>query len=251
MAPPHTKKPVVSKNFFAALSEESEDPQDQLDASTDGGVSLSREPTPRQGLPAFTRAPPGGFGDRLAMARRVQPSDVPPAPPRAAPPAPAASTAPNAPIAPTSLGFDAGSSTLATVTGPSSPSLGYKPRYGGMPGSYTSPYDIGGKTPGDPRLSANSVSWEEFERKYGSGRHLLAPETTSHGSVPSEHIADAGSTRGGGASPGSISFGEMRPVDIKGKGKAPASAAAERVTPAISEGVSTSPCYSWCDRVAH
>ena len=226
MAPPPTKKPVATKNFFAALSEESEDPQEQVDASTDGGVSLFREPTPRQELPAFTRAPPGGFGDRLAMARGLQPSDVPPAPPRVAPPASAAPPVPTAPMAPTGYGFNAGPSTLAAAPEFSNPSLGYKPRYGSVPGSYTSPYDVGGKTPGDRRLPASNCDREAWERRWISGRDLLASESALHGS-------------------------QMPSFDVKDKGKAPASAAAERATPAIPEGVSTSSCHSHYDRVVH
>lgn len=216
-----------SKNFFATLSPESSDPQDLPDASTDGGVFLSPEQAPTQEPRAFTRAPPGGFGDRLSMARGIRPQDVPPAPPRAAP------------TAPTALAFDVdvGPSTRATSRYLTNNPSAYKPRYGSMPGSYTSPYDIGGKTPGDPRLPTNSITWQEFEAKHGSGRHLSHPSTTLHGLAATSHTATPGPSRR------TISFGEMPPVDIKGKGKAPASAAAEQVTPSIPEGVSNSSCY--------
>jgi hypothetical protein len=41
------------------------------------------------------------------------------------------------------------------------------PRYGGIKGSYVSPYDIG-KTPGDSRLPSSSTTVEEFEELYGN-----------------------------------------------------------------------------------
>lgn len=249
MAPPPSKKPDASKNFFALLSEESEDPQDQLDASTDGGVSLSREPTPRQEFPASPHYDLGNvvvgyklrasMGDPFAIVPGVHPQDVPPAAPHATSVPSAPSTFAGIPRAPTGpTAFATGPSTLSTPPGPSNPTRGYVPLYGSQPGSYTSPYDVGGKTPGDPRLPASSISVEDFERKYGSGRHGAVP-----GHMLSNPTVAAGPSRGG-LTPGNISFGQMPPVDIPGNGKAPASTTAEQVAPEIPDGVSIPPLSS-------
>lgn len=193
-------------------------PKDQPGASKDRPAPSSPESTPQQEPRAFTRAPPGGFGDRLALARRVRPEDVPPAPPRTAGPAPEVPS----------------SSTLTAVWGLNNQPPAYKPRYGGTPGSYTSPYDIGGKTPGDPHLATSSTTWEAFEAKHGSGRHAVARNSATEASDASSPTATTGPSRR------TITFGAMEPVNVLGETKAPAAAVSEqKVTPVIPEGVST------------
>ncbi|KAH7401745.1 hypothetical protein DE146DRAFT_779953 [Phaeosphaeria sp. MPI-PUGE-AT-0046c] len=184
-------------------------PNQEIESKTRSAAS-SPETSPQQYPRAFTRAPPGGFGDRLALARRIHPEDMPPVPPRA-----------------TSLGLDApGTSSPSMVR-----SFHNKPRYGGTPGSYTSPYDIGGKTPGNPHLPTSSMTWEEFEAKHGSGRREAVYDTVSEASAACDDNTTPGPSRR------MILFGNMPPIDIKDKGKAPYTAVGEQVVrPTIPEG---------------
>ncbi|KAH7077415.1 hypothetical protein FB567DRAFT_478243 [Paraphoma chrysanthemicola] len=114
---------------------------------------LSSPETPRP-LRTFSRAPPVDLGDRLANARNLRPDDAPP------PPSPQASFP----------AFGGGVMMQAPVHSAIGPALDHKvgPMYGGVPGSYISPYDTGGKAPGDKHLLASTMTEAEFERKYGS-----------------------------------------------------------------------------------
>jgi hypothetical protein len=195
--------------------------------------SPSPPPSPRaetsspQEAHGFTRRPPVDFGARLANARNLLPGEAPPAPP------PRQTS--NTPII-------AGSSSLPQAAlYPFASNMNFKPvpKYGGVKGSYVSPFDSGGKTPGNKNLPASSTTVEEFETKYGSEarRAAIAAEdgdSASEGSAVSDHTVapkQAGRT---------ISFGRMPPVQMQNKGKAPAGPVGQhRVAPAVPQGVST------------
>jgi hypothetical protein len=121
----------------------------------------------------FTRHANANFGSRLASARNLAPSELPcPPPPRAFAPIVISGKPP----------FLAGPFT-------SDNTAAYKAsfRYGGIKGSYTSPYD-GGRTPGDTRLPTSSTTVEEFESMFGS-RVLRSLDNT-----PSESSEESAQT---------------------------------------------------------
>ncbi|KAH7073118.1 hypothetical protein BKA63DRAFT_577197 [Paraphoma chrysanthemicola] len=120
----------------------------------------------------FSRAPPVDLGDRLANARNLRPDDAPPPPP---------------PLQGTFPAFGGGTMMQPPVHSAFGPALDHKfgPKYGGVPGSNISPYDTGGKTPGNKHLPASTMTETDFERKYGSfarrgtdaqgGRTIISP----------------------------------------------------------------------------
>jgi hypothetical protein len=116
------------------------------------------------------------------------------------------------------------------------------PKYGSVPGSYKSPYDGGGKTPGDQHLPASSTTVEEFEAIFGTDARrrdaATAEDAASEGSVDSDQTV-------GPTQPSrTISFGMMPPVAIHDKRVAPAAPqATQKAAPTVSEGVSTRSCY--------
>lgn len=108
----------------------------------------------------------------------------------------------------------------------------YAPRIGLVKGSYISPFDSGGKTPGNQRLQASSTAIAEFEAMYGPGSRAADEDAQSEGSVNSNgtvfHKPAAGPT---------ISFGQMSPVAVRDNDKdRAASVAAKKVPARPSEG---------------
>jgi hypothetical protein len=180
----------------------------------------------------FTRRPPIGFGARLADARNLRPDEAPPAPaPRATP---------------TVRTENNGPSLLQSTSSPFATSITLKPvpKYGGVPGSYVSPYDGGGKTPGDQHLPASSTTLEEFEARFGTdARRRAASATAASEDTASEGSAHSDRTVTLTQPCSTISFGLMPPVAINNKGKAPADTQDEKkVAPVLPEGVSTPHC---------
>jgi len=87
----------------------------------------------------------------------------------------------------------------------------YAPRIGSVKGSYISPFDSGGKTPGNQRLQASSTTVAEFEAMYGTGSRGVAEDAT-------------------------ISVGQMSPVVVRAKDEdGAASVAAKKVPERPSE----------------
>ena len=130
-----------------------------------GGVALPSldelpRPAPRDfsGLLAGGCRPPTGFGDRLANARNLRPNDAPA-------PSPARSSSSTYPYAGRDALFPTWGSN-AYIEGEPLPG-GYK-KYAAIPGSYNSPYDSYGVTPGDRHLPSETTTMEEFEAKYGA-----------------------------------------------------------------------------------
>lgn len=196
--PPSYFDMASSSNFFSVLD------------ADDASLSSSPSPatTPRQEVSKFTREPSPEFGSRLANARNLRPDEAPPAPP----PRPRALVA---------EGSAAASSHLAAVSWtplPGEKSFKPIPKYGGIKGSYTSPFDSGGKTPGDIHLASSSTTIEEFEAKYGSGASP-ARAAAAAGSVVFK--GNVGYNRNSGAAQATqtISFGHMPPVTLEGNGK--------------------------------
>jgi hypothetical protein len=172
----------------------------------------------------YTRRAPIGFGDRLANARGLPPQEAPPAPPLRAT-APVFSLDVGVPLLPPSSAVLPGV-TIKTV-----------PKYGGVKGSYISPYDVGGQPPGNKHLPTSSTTVAEFEAKYGATARRFAPlstdaqeEAASEGSVESDRTVVPLPGR-------SISFGMMSPVSITGKPKAPIGIMGEEGVISVSEDV--------------
>jgi hypothetical protein len=96
--------------------------------------------------------------------------------------------------------------------------MAYKPvpKYGGVKGSYTSPFDSGGKTPGDIHLPSSSITVEAFEAKYGSGS---GPSRPAPGGVVFRGNIGFDRTASSAHPAQTISFGQMPPVTFEGKGK--------------------------------
>jgi hypothetical protein len=180
----------------------------------------------------YTRRPLVGFGARLADARNLRPDE--------APTAPAPRTTATASI------DDSGPSLLWPTPSPFATGMALKPvpKYGGVPGSYVSPYDGGGKTPGDQHLPASSTTVEEFEAKYGTdARRRATGATTASEDAGSEGIVHSDRTVTPTQPGRTISFGLMPPVAINDKGKGPAGPQNEKkVASAVPEGVSTPHC---------
>jgi hypothetical protein len=185
-----------SSNFFSVL--------DADNASVSS--SPSPETTPRQEVSKFTRGPSAEFGSRLANARNLRPNEAPPAPPsRSTALVAEGSTTAESPLMVVSRTALLGELAFKPV-----------PKYGGVKGSYTSPFDSGGKTPGDIHLPSSSTTAEEFEAKYGSGAGSVRAATDGvvfRGNVGINHTVRP-------AQPGrTISFGQMPPVTVEGRGK--------------------------------
>jgi hypothetical protein len=179
----------------------------------------------------FTRRPPVGFGARLADARNLRPDEAPPAPaPRATATAPVA---------------DSGPSLLQHTSFPFATDMAFKPvpKYGSVPGSYVSPYDGGGKIPGDQHLPASSTTVEEFEAKYGTDARRRAATATASNDATSEGSVGSDTTVTPTQPGRTISFGLMPQMVIREKGKAPAGPQDKKtVAPTVPEGVSTPHC---------
>jgi hypothetical protein len=196
--------------------------------STEPETSSSPAKTPpSQDLLDHTRRAPGDFGARLANARILRPAEAPP------PPAPCATS--------TAAIVDGGPSLILTFAASFDTATSFKPisKYGGVPGSYRSPYDGGGRTPGDQHLPASSTTVEEFEARDGTDARrrraaTAAEDAASEGSAESDQTVSL-------AQPGrTISFGMMPPMAIRDKGKAPtAPQVVKKVAPTVAEGVST------------
>ncbi|KAF2831885.1 hypothetical protein CC86DRAFT_339918 [Ophiobolus disseminans] len=150
----------------------------------------------------FNRRAPTGFGSRLADARNLRPDEAPFAPPPRT-------------VSPV-IGEDAG---------PALPPLGQLPftgsesvckvvpKYGGVKGSYISPYDSGGQVPGNPYLAFSSTTVEEFEAKYGTAARLaLAAKEDAQGEDRVEGNDAASSVQDR-----SISFGSFLPTTMPEK----------------------------------
>ena len=139
---------------------------------------------PRPESREFTRRPPAEFGSRLANARNLSPDEAPPAPPtRLAAPVMNEDFGPSFPPL-GQLAFPGGEPVTKKVL----------PKYGGVKGSYISPYDSGGKVPGNKWLPNSSTTVEEFEAKYGTAARLASPtehDMRSEGSVKSDHTVEA------------------------------------------------------------
>jgi hypothetical protein len=168
----------------------------------------SSSPSPER---TYSSAPPAGLGDRLASARRLPPVEAPPPPPPR-----------------DTVGAATGSVSLRPLAlAPSGADMApkYISKYGSVKGSYISPFDSGGKTPGDKHLPASSISYEEFEAKYGSSSRAAATE-------------DA---------PSDASDRTIGPSD-KGKGRT-VSVSEKVVVP--PEGVSNSPFTLACFMINH
>jgi hypothetical protein len=198
--------------------------------------SLSPPPSPRaetlspQEAHGFTRRPPVDFGARLANARNLLPDEAPPAPPPRQT-ANTAITAGSSSVLPAAFSRFASETTSKPV-----------PKYGGVKGSYVSPFDSGGKTPGNKKLPASSVTVEEFEAKYGSEARRAAGAGAAAGVEDNGSEGSSGSDRTIAPTQArrTISFGLMPPVQVRDKGKAPAGPVAQkRVAPVVPEGVST------------
>ncbi|KAF1914856.1 hypothetical protein BDU57DRAFT_501562 [Ampelomyces quisqualis] len=164
-------------------------------------LSPSPEATPRQEPGRFTRGTSTEFGLRLANARNLRPDEAPLAP----------SPHHTAPIA---VGSTAAPSASAAVSQSLlSSEMKFKPKYGGVKGSYTSPFDSGGKTPGGVHLPSSSTTVEEFEAKYGSGAGTARAASGGVGLDCNVSPAQPGRA---------ISFAQMPAATFKGKGKGPA-----------------------------
>jgi hypothetical protein len=188
-------------------------------------------PPPHQ-EPEYPRGPPVDLGVRLANARNLRPTEAPPAP---------------SPRATLILSIaDGGRSLLRPATSRLDTDMAFKPvpKYGGVPGSYRSPYDGGGRTPGDQHLIASSTTVEEFEAMYGTdARRYRAAAAVED--AASEGSAESDQTVGPSQPARTISFGMMPPVTIRDKGKAPvAPQPTQKVAPTVAEGVSffSPPC---------
>lgn len=187
-----------STNFFSIL--------DADDASV--SQSPSPEITPRQEVSKFTRGPSAEFGSRLANARNLRPDEAPPAPP----PRPTALVAEGSAADPPPLG--------AFRWTPLPGEIAFKPipKYGGVKGSYTSPFDSGGRTPGDIHLPSSSTTVEEFEARYGSGASPARAAAAAGGVVFKGNVGynrNISETQAAGT----ISFVQMPPLTVEGKSK--------------------------------
>jgi hypothetical protein len=179
----------------------------------------------------YTRRAPVGFGDRLANARGLPPQEAPPVPPLRA----------TGPVFSLNGGVSLSSPGLAVLPGVAMRTI---PKYGGVKGSYISPYDVGGQPPGNKHLPASSTTVAEFEAKYGSTASRFPPqsadaqeEAASEGSVESDRTIVPLPGR-------SISFGMMPPVSITGKPNAPIGVMGEEGVIPVSEDVRSIRIYS-------
>jgi hypothetical protein len=193
-------------------------------------LALCSKTPPPQEPHEFNRRPPGDFGARLANARNLRPTEAPPAPPPRA--------------TPTNTVADSCPSMLQHILWPMNTGIAFQPmpKYGGIPGSYRSPYDGGGKTPGDQHLPASSTTVEEFEARYGTDALRRAAATA--GDAASEGSAESDQTVGPTQPGRTISFGMMPPVAIRDKRVASAAPqATQKNAPTFAEGVSTRSCF--------
>jgi hypothetical protein len=166
--------------------------------------------TPRANR-TYTRYAPVDFGARLANARNLRPDEAPPAlPPHVAAPASESGVIVQPPV------HSAFGSTLSHRVGP---------KYGAVPGSYVSPYDPGGKTPGNTRLPNSSITEAEFEAKYGStARRALHARSD-------RTVTTAGGVR--------IAFGDNEPTTIPDKGDGSVASVVEaKAVPQVPKDVS-------------
>ncbi|KAH5970564.1 hypothetical protein HBI85_075400 [Parastagonospora nodorum] len=185
-----------------------------------GKSSPSPEATPRQEPRVYHRGPPSGFGDRLASARGLPPSAAPPPPP------------PRTTVPADGAGF----SVLPSGFSPPGGDMAsrYAPRIGLVKGSYISPFDSGGKTPGNPRLQASSTTIAEFEAMYGPGSRAVAEDDAqSEGSVNSN-----GTILHHPAASSALSFGQMSPAAVREKNKDRAAFVAEKIPATLPKGSS-------------
>jgi hypothetical protein len=144
-------------------------------------MGTSRSPSPEGSIPKMVRVskldPVTDFGARLAIARNLCPDEALLAPPSQA-------TTPTA---------EGGLSLLPAETPliRGAEAFRQRPVYGSVKGSYTSPYDSGGKAPGDKHLPSWSTTMEEFEAKYGSRSRRALQKTGSGGNAESDHAVSS------------------------------------------------------------
>jgi hypothetical protein len=178
--------------------------------------------------PEFTRRAPVDFGARLANARNMRPDEAPAAP---------------RPRQIASVPITHGGPSLPPAASPHFYSDLYVkpvPKYGGVKGSYVSPFDSGGKTPGEKHLPASSTTVEEFEAKYGSEARRAAVATAEIGEDASEGSAASNQTVVPTQAGRTMSFGMMPPVQIQDTGKGPAGPVAKQKDAlVVPEGVGT------------
>lgn len=182
-----------------------------LNAPSATAASPSPSSPPETPRPArtFSRAAPADFGARLSNARNLRPHDAPPPPPPQTP-------------------FPAFSDDILVhplVHPAFGPALNYNvgPKFSGIPGGYISPYDSGGKTPGDRHLPANSMTEAEFERKYGSAARRGSDARTNRA------VTSAGGVK--------IAMSEFEAIDNLKRHKMEKLEKEKKAVPEVPEGV--------------